>query len=481
MGLKNRLIWTFILGLAIAGLVDTAYLTVLKVAAPAGGCGGGGCSGVLSGPLSMVAGFPLSIWGMGFYALISYWTLRRPNRGRLIAIRAVSGIATLISIGLVAAQATGQAGWCQYCLISAGLVGGILGLSWLIRYDGDRDSSRSVWVLGAGSLIAFGLPFLLFSGYRMGETYLELKPQYRVVAKIGDRQVTQADIQKSVIHTFAYTDMLRRDAQKEWLDQEVLKTEAKRNGVTIQGLFDLQAKQLTVNSVELVQYAAKRGYDYSSLGPEDRAAIEGAVRRRKFKNDYKKDYILSLRRQYKVAETLPPPPLFDVPKNPYGSASWGKKDAPIKVVVFSNLLCSYCGQTHQVIKEWQRRYPTQLHIEYRFLPAPALPVVDRLHYGAICAGQQNRFWELASALFEHQKELTSDENVFDYARVLGIDSKQLAACMDSEGVKKSVAFDIQLADEWFITVTPAVFINQEYYPGVPAIDLIERYLPRHRD
>ncbi|NBV84001.1 hypothetical protein EBR57_07775 [bacterium] len=88
-----------------------------------------------------------------------------------------------------------------------------------------------------------------------------------------------------------------------------------------------------------------------------------------------------------------------------GAPVGAKKTPPIKVVVFSNLLCSYCGQTHQVIKEWQRRYPTQLQ----------------------------------------------------------------------------VAFDIQLADEWFITVTPAVFINQEYYPGVPAIDLIERYLPRHRD
>ena len=158
----------------------------------------------------------------------------------------------------------------------------------------------------------------------MGKTYFGLKPQYRVVAKIGDRQVIQADIQKSVIHTFAYTD-----------------------------------------SIKLLKHCRGR----------------------------------------------------------------------------------------------------------RWL---------MFQYGAICAGQQNRFWELASALFEHQKELTSDENGFDYARVLGINSKQLAACMDSEAVKKSVAFDIQLAYEWFITVTPAVFINQQYYPGVPAIDLIDRYLPRHR-
>ena len=103
-------------------------------------------------------------------------------------------------------------------------------------------------------------------------------------------------------------------------------------------------------------------------------------------------------------------------------------------------------------------YPGKLRIEYRHLPLNfhenAIPAAK----AAICAGNQNQFWEYHLLLFGNQKAL-GPESLLSYATKLDLDSAKFKACIAAPETLARVNEDIALARSLGVSASPTFFVT----------------------
>ena len=159
----------WLLGLAVAGIALTSYLTLVAwVGAHPAFCGADSdCDLVQQSRWATLLGMPIALWGLLTYALLArlLWRLRtRAGSWRLALTIASVGAAVswyLTAVSVFVIEAT-----CAYCLASFGIANTLLVLL-LVRkptHMPENDWAKSLPVpIGAAAVIVFGL-FLHFSG-----------------------------------------------------------------------------------------------------------------------------------------------------------------------------------------------------------------------------------------------------------------------------------------------------------------------------
>src|ERR1051326_4599654 len=115
--------------LAFIGMVDALYLSIKRNAGPIPCHVTHGCTDVLTRKFSEIGGIPLSWIGLAFYITILSLAVfkifedpERPLHFPLSAIFYLTGVGLVISALLVGVQAFILKAFCEYCLLSAGLV-----------------------------------------------------------------------------------------------------------------------------------------------------------------------------------------------------------------------------------------------------------------------------------------------------------------------------------------------------------------------
>lgn len=109
--------------LAIAGLADAVLLTVEHYTRKGLPCTfTGGCERVLTSQYSEIAGQPIALLGVVFYAAVLFLAVhalvnKSPLPRRFLLLWASIGF--LSSLALTSLQAFVIKAWCQYCLLSA--------------------------------------------------------------------------------------------------------------------------------------------------------------------------------------------------------------------------------------------------------------------------------------------------------------------------------------------------------------------------
>jgi uncharacterized membrane protein/glutaredoxin len=153
-------------GLAVAGLVVSAYLTWLKWTGTAAAfcLSGSGCDIVQSSRYAMLLGVPTALWGAGLYAAIGVLAMMGlgPPRWRWAFYLAAAGVG--VSIYLTALSVLVLHATCAYCLASAGLMVALLAVLWWRRaaLPGRRPPIGSLVAGGltAAVLVPFGAAFI---------------------------------------------------------------------------------------------------------------------------------------------------------------------------------------------------------------------------------------------------------------------------------------------------------------------------------
>jgi uncharacterized membrane protein len=161
----NRLI----LGLAIAGMALTAYLTAVKwFGTTPLYCGAeSSCDIVQSSRWSTLLGFPLSFWGFLTYAVLAalLWKMRR-RRATWSKAALVAAIGVAISIYLTAISVFEIQATCMYCLASLAILTAILALLCWTRPGQIPGLQWKTWLPTAAisAVIAVGALHLHYSG-----------------------------------------------------------------------------------------------------------------------------------------------------------------------------------------------------------------------------------------------------------------------------------------------------------------------------
>src|SRR5579884_1467761 len=115
--------------LTFTGMVDALFLSIKRNAGPIPCHVTHGCTDVLTSKYSAIGPVPLSSIGLVFYVTIFSLAIFKaledpahPLRAPLAAIFYLTGAGLVISALLVGIQAFILKAFCEYCLVSAGLV-----------------------------------------------------------------------------------------------------------------------------------------------------------------------------------------------------------------------------------------------------------------------------------------------------------------------------------------------------------------------
>jgi protein-disulfide isomerase len=140
----------------------------------------------------------------------------------------------------------------------------------------------------------------------------------------------------------------------------------------------------------------------------------------------------------------------------------GNVDAPILIIEFSDLQCSFCARhASQTFPELRRNYIDTGKLRYavRDLPLPMHRHAVPAAVAARCAGEQGKFWEMRQAIYLARGRL-DQEPYAGMAGDLGLDVERFEACRRDGRQLAKVQADAALAAGEGIASTPAFVIGR---------------------
>lgn len=163
--------------------------------------------------------------------------------------------------------------------------------------------------------------------------------------------------------------------------------------------------------------------------------------------------------------TAPSPPAGESEADAVAAAPFnelGNVDAPVLIIEFSDLQCSFCARhASQTFPELRRNYIDTGKLRYalRDLPLPMHRQAVPAAVAARCAGEQGKFWEMRQAIYLARGRL-DQEPYAGMAGDLGLDVERFEACRRDGRQLAKVQADAALAAGEGIASTPAFVIGR---------------------
>jgi protein-disulfide isomerase len=144
----------------------------------------------------------------------------------------------------------------------------------------------------------------------------------------------------------------------------------------------------------------------------------------------------------------------------------GNRDAPVRIVEFSDFQCPFCAKTHPAVEAVRRRYPDRVAVLYRHFPLDEIhPHARQAAVASECAGAQGRFGEYTTALFAQQDSIGTKSWARFAAQTGVADSAAFARCVTGAEALAIVERDTRAGRETRVEVTPTLVINGTLRPG----------------
>lgn len=156
----------------------------------------------------------------------------------------------------------------------------------------------------------------------------------------------------------------------------------------------------------------------------------------------------------------------------------GTENAPITIIEYGDYACSGCKLWHNagVLEEILALFEGEVKFIWR----------DNAHISsasraaanaAQCAYDQGKFWEYHDLLFQNPIGF-SDEGLKSYAVMLGLNTEKFNACVDLGTYMNKVVYNMNLAGDHGLSVTPAFLVNGEVIIGPPPSSYLSEMITR---
>ncbi|MDD5371182.1 MAG: thioredoxin domain-containing protein [Anaerolineaceae bacterium] len=186
-----------------------------------------------------------------------------------------------------------------------------------------------------------------------------------------------------------------------------------------------------------------------------------------------------------VANSKPVGAIVTVTPLPYPNpqkSSIGDPNAPVKVIEYSDFQCPYC-------KQFEDDHMASLvsgliatgKVYFTYLPWQIIPGTESnsAAEAAMCAADQNKFWEYHDILFANQGAENSgqytDKRLKAYAEAVGLDMNKFNSCYSNQSFKNLLAQYQAQGVQQGVSGTPSFSINGkliEYQNQQDIIDAI---------
>ena len=162
----------------------------------------------------------------------------------------------------------------------------------------------------------------------------------------------------------------------------------------------------------------------------------------------------------------------------------GDPEAPVKIEIFEDFKCTACkGYNESIQQEVITKLVDTGKAYYIFRNYPflddglAVKDSDFAANAAMCAAEQNRFWDYNQILFANLNFVSgefSNKRLMAFAESLGLETGKFSQCLDDKKFQNEIEADITLGQQMGVNGTPSVFVNGTIIkPGfVPSFDEI---------
>ena len=309
------------------------------------------------------------------------------------------------------------------------------------------------------SLIALGLGMALsaFSMPALGQS------QSGVVAEIAGRKVTADELEdkeagKLLQAKYKYY-LAERDALDQYIDDQLLEMQAKKEGVTLDELFKrhvaVHVPEPTEDQLRFYYEGVQTDETYESARPNIIETVK-QLRTKKARDAY----IADLRGQYGVVVELNQPSAHVEVAN---APRLGPENAPVQIIEFADYECPYCQKVNEDLARLRDQFGSQVSVVYKDFPLPMHPLAAKASEAAHCAGAQGKFWEYHDSLFQTKRLQTSD--LKQQATALKLDLAKFDQCPESGEQVASVKKDANEGKRLGLQGTPSFFINGHFMSG----------------
>lgn len=153
----------------------------------------------------------------------------------------------------------------------------------------------------------------------------------------------------------------------------------------------------------------------------------------------------------------------------------GNPQAKVSIIEFADFQCPYCKMFFDSLDQLMKTgdYKNKVKFAFKNLPLSFHNKANDAAMAAECSGAQGKFWDMYSTLFSKQADwqnTTSNDKFKLYASQLKLDTAKFNQCIDKAELQGDIDADKELAKEYNISGTPAIFINDEFVSGAVKLD-----------
>lgn len=300
-----------------------------------------------------------------------------------------------------------------------------------------------------------------------------------VVATLGDRTITMADLDKEWQSTDAsghaeITFKLydgRRKALHEIIARQLLAEQAKKQGLSPEAY---EEAELSKRVTEVTDDEVSAFYAANLREMQGRPLSEVASLITRYLTDRKREVareklVGELRKAGPAVTTALEAPRYEV-KVTDDDPSFGNAKAAVTIVEFSDYQCPYCLQAVPILKQLQKTYGDRVRIVWKDYPLTQIhPLALQAGQAAHCAGEQDKYWPYHDRLFANQSALATDD-LRKHAQVVGLDMPKFNSCLDSSKYADRVRAGMEAGNRLGVSSTPTLFINGRVLPGAYPYD-----------
>ena len=305
--------------------------------------------------------------------------------------------------------------------------------------------------------LGLGLALVAFSTPVVGQN------DPSVIAEVAGRKVTAEELEykqagKLLQAKYKYY-LAERDALDQFIDDQLLELQAKREGVTLD---ELLKRHVAINVPEPTEDQLRFYYEgVQTDEPYESARSKIIETVHQLRTKKARDaYLADLRVQYGVVIELSQPSAHvDVANAP----RLGSEKAPVQIVEFADYECPFCQKVDEDLAKLRQQFGSSVSLVFKDFPLPMHPLAAKAAEGARCAGAQGKFWEFHDALLQHKKLQTS--HLKEEARALKLDAARFDQCLEGGEQAAAVKKDSQEGLRLGLQGTPSFFINGHFLSG----------------
>lgn len=300
-------------------------------------------------------------------------------------------------------------------------------------------------------------------------------PAAGVVASINGQNITEEQLIGD--DRLDFFDLKKREYELKMerlnkiMQEVILGADAKKSGMTLDDYIAKKiAGDIKISDREYKKFVEDKHIPQAQINDQVKERIMAYLKEQK-KQDLVQAAIAKSTKNSPV-EVYFQKPKMQVNVDPgQGTPMWGKSDAKVTIVEFSDYQCPFCNRANDTVDQVKKKYGNKVKLFYRNFPLPMHKDARPAAEASLCVFEQgnDKYWKYSDILFHNQDKLDS-ANLEKFAGQVGADAKKFKECFDSKKFASRVQQDTQYGEKIGVRSTPTFFVNGQLVSGAVPIE-----------